>query len=142
LVEQLAALIGERTCLEIAAGDGTLSRFLADAGVDITATDDHSWKDVTFPASVIEEDARESLRRRKPRVVICSWPPAGNTFERHVFKTPSVELYVVIGSRHRFASGDWTAYEAQTTFAFAVDEELGGLVLPPEIEPAVYRFTR
>jgi PAS domain S-box-containing protein len=34
----------------------------------------------------------------------CSWPPPGNTFEKAVFETPSVERYVVIGSRHRFAA--------------------------------------
>jgi hypothetical protein len=37
-------LIGERECLEIAAGDGTLARFLEAEGVRITATDDHSWR--------------------------------------------------------------------------------------------------
>ena len=31
LVDRLAALIGDRPALEIAAGDGTLSRFLRDA---------------------------------------------------------------------------------------------------------------
>jgi 2-polyprenyl-3-methyl-5-hydroxy-6-metoxy-1,4-benzoquinol methylase len=44
LVEELSALIGERECLEIAAGDGTLARFLEAEGVRITATDDHSWR--------------------------------------------------------------------------------------------------
>ena len=43
LVARLAALIGARSCVEIAAGDGTLSRFLRDAGVDVVATDDASW---------------------------------------------------------------------------------------------------
>ena len=42
LIQDLAALIGQRSCIEIAAGDGTLSRFLAAKGVDLTATDDHS----------------------------------------------------------------------------------------------------
>ena len=35
LVAALAELIGDRLCLEIAAGDGTLSRFLTDAGLPI-----------------------------------------------------------------------------------------------------------
>jgi hypothetical protein len=142
LVGRLAAMIGDRPALEIAAGDGTLSRFLADAGVDITATDDHSWRDVTFPDSVIRQDAAEAVRTRAPRVVLCSWPPAGNDFEREVLRTASVELYVVIGSRHQFAAGAWAAYEQQTAFEFAEEPSLSRLVLPPELDAAIYVFRR
>jgi hypothetical protein len=143
LVRELAALIGERSCVEIAAGDGTLSRFLAAEGVDVTATDDHSWSArVDFPADVVRQDAREALRRRAPEAVVCSWPPAGNAFERHVFATDSVQLYVVIASRHEFASGDWDGYRRQTGFAFAEDPRLSRLVLPPELECGVYVFRR
>ena len=116
LIARLADLIGDRPALEIAAGDGTLSRFLADAGVEITATDDQSWGQVDFPDEVVRQDAAQAVRKRQPEVVICSWPPAGNGFERAVFDTPSVQLYVVIGSRHHFATGDWDAYESQTAF--------------------------
>lgn len=143
LIAQLAEMIGDRPCLEIAAGDGTLSRFLGAAGVRVTATDDHSWThSVQFPDAVIRQDARAALREHQPRVVICSWPPAGNDFEREVFATPSVELYVVISSRHDFAAGDRSAYERQTGFAFEHDAALTRLVLPPELEPAVYVFRR
>lgn len=143
LIERLARRIGDRPCLEIAAGDGTLARFLAAEGVDVTATDDHSWsQSVAFPDTVLRQDAQEALRVHAPRVVIASWPPAGNPFERAVFETESVELYVVIGSRHPFASGDWTAYEDQTGFSFAEDEALSRLVLPPEVEAAVHVFER
>jgi hypothetical protein len=142
LIRRLAAMIGDRRTLEIAAGDGTLSRFLADAGVDITPTDDHSWRDVTFPDSVVRQDAREAVRTRSPQVVLCSWPPAGNGFEREVFRAASVELYVVIGSRHQFAAGAWEAYEQQTAFEFAEEPSLSRLVLPPELDAAVYVFRR
>jgi hypothetical protein len=143
LIRALRDLIGDRSCLEIAAGDGTLSRFLAAEGVDVTPTDDHSWSSrVTFPADVERQEAREALRRRAPEVVVCSWPPAGNAFERHVFTTPSVQLYVVIASRHEFASGDWDAYRRQTGFTFAEAPELSRLVLPPELDCGVYVFRR
>ena len=142
LVRALAEIIGDRSCLEIAAGDGTLSRFLRAAGVDVVATDDHSWSSVRFTDAVLREDAREALRSRRPEVVLCSWPPAGNPFEREVFATPSVELYVVISSRHEFASGDWAAYRAQEAFEFAEQPELSRLVLPPELDAAVYVFRR
>lgn len=142
LIARLAELIGDRPALEIAAGDGTLSRFLADAGVEITATDDHSWGQVGFPDEVVRQDAAQAVRKRRPEVVICSWPPAGNGFEHAVFDTPSVQLYVVIGSRHRFATGDWAAYESQTAFDLTEEPELSRLVLPPELEAAVYVFRR
>lgn len=143
LIKRLADLIGGRTCVEIAAGDGTLSRFLTDAGAPITATDDHSWSDsIAFPETVQRRNARDALRVHKPAVVLCSWPPAGNTFEQHVFTTPGVEQYVVIGSRHESSTGNWPAYRAQTTFDMHLDEELSGMVLPPEVDHAVLVFTR
>lgn len=143
LVDAVTTLIASRTCLEIAAGDGTLTRFLTDNGVKITATDDHSWKhEVSYPGFVIKRDAHEALREYSPEVVLCSWPPAGNAFEQQVFKTRSVELYIVIGSRHTFAAGNWDAYRQQSAFEYKEDEELSRLVLPPELDAAVYVFRR
>ena len=143
LIDRLADLIGHRCCLEIAAGDGTLSRFLADAGVRITATDDYSWSDsITFPDTVLQQDARTALRTYHPEVVICSWPPAGNPFEQYVFTTTSVQQYIVIGSAHEASTGNWTTYRQQTAFDLEHDDRLSKLVLPPEISHAVYVFTR
>jgi hypothetical protein len=143
LVRRLAELVGDRPCLEIAAGDGTLARFLRDAGADVVATDDASWQATRREDSdVVRQDAAAALLERRPAVVICSWPPAGNAFERHVFSTPSVETYIMIGSRSEFAAGNWADYRAQDAFTFAEDPELSRLVLPPEIAPAVYVFRR
>lgn len=143
LITELASLIGSRTCLEIAAGDGTLTRFLADRGVAVTATDDHSWThEVNYPDFVVKLDARDGLREYAPEVVICSWPPAGNAFEQQVFRTRSVQMYIVIGSRHRFAAGNWHDYTVQSAFDFAENEQMSRLVLPPELDAAVYIFRR
>lgn len=143
LVQQLALLIDGRRCLEIAAGDGTLSRFLAGAGVAVTATDNESWKDRVRTADhVIRQDARAALRVHQPEVVICSWPPARNEFESEVFTTKSVQLYIVISTRREWSSGDWNAYRRQRTFEFVESPSLSRLVLPPELAPAVYLFRR
>ena len=143
LIAALAQRIAGRRTLEIAAGDGTLTRFLAAAGVDVRATDDHSWSHaVTFPPEVERLDAAQALARHRPQVVLCSWPPPGNRFEAAVFTTPGVELYVVIGSAHRFASGNWDAYRDQRGFDWQVDREFSALVLPPELDTAVLVFTR
>ena len=143
LIEALATIIGARPCLEIAAGDGTLTRFLSNAGVQITATDNHAWGHaIHYPEEVARQDARAALAARAPEVVICSWPPTNNGFEEHVFASPSVQLYIVIASRHRFAAGNWDAYQRQAAFSLEEDKRLSGLVLPPELESAVYLFRR
>jgi hypothetical protein len=143
LIKELAELIGDRSCLEIAAGDGTLARFLTDAGVRITATDSYDWSDsIDFPAEVLRQDARTALRTHRPEVVLCSWPPAGNPFEQHVFTTPGVQTYVMIGSRHEASTGNWAAYRSQTAFAMAENEKLSRLVLPPDVDHGVYVFSR
>ncbi len=142
LIAELAALIGGRSCVEIAAGDGTLSRFLREVGTSVRATDDHSWSAVSFPGDVEQLDAQAALRTYAPQVVLCSWPPAGNDFEAAVFATPSVETYVVIGNRHTPGWGNHEAYAAQTTFDARNDARLGALVLPPELESVVYVFER
>jgi hypothetical protein len=143
LIRELATLIDGRRCLEIAAGDGTLSRFLAEEGVQITATDDHSWsRNVTYPTTVRRQDARTALRDHEPQVVICSWPPPANTFERDVFTTPTVELYIVINAGLELGSGDWDGYRRQAAFELTEEPSLSRLVLPPELEAVVHVFRR
>jgi hypothetical protein len=143
LIVKLAELIGGRSCLEIAAGDGTLARFLAEAGVRMQATDDCSWSHaVQYPDGVEKLDAKQALEKYGPQVVICSWPPPGNPFERYVFTTRSVEMYIVIGSRYPFASGNWEAYAAQKSFFWGADQGLSACVLPPELDSAVLLFRR
>lgn len=143
LVSELAKLIGDAPALEIAAGDGTLSHFLTAQGVDIVPTDDYSWSSrIEYPEWVKRQDAHTALRSRQPKVVICSWPPAGNKFEREVFRTRSVEIYIMIGSRHEWATGNWPAYRAAREFEIAEAAALSKLVLPPELDCAVYVFRR
>jgi hypothetical protein len=143
LVLALADLIGDRTCIEIAAGDGTLSRFLNKAGTEVKATDDRSWSHaVAYPEDVEPLDAVAALARYRPAVVLCSYPPPKNSFEAAVFRTPSVQLYVVLTTRHTFAAGDWDAYQRQTAFDMVDDRGLAKLLLPPEIDPAVLVFRR
>ncbi len=143
LIVALAKMMAGRACLEIAAGDGTLTRFLTNAGVTITATDDKSWNHaIQYPEWVVKQDAKMALHKYAPEIVICSWPPANNTFERHVFKTTNVQRYIVIGSRYKFASGNWSDYHNQSDFTLEEAQNLSRLVLPPELSSAVYLFRR
>lgn len=143
LIVALVALVGEGPALEIAAGDGCLSRFLSDAGLAVQATDDHSWSHaIDYPDFVEKLDAEAALARYQPRVVLCSFPPPNNSFEAAVFAAESVETYLVIATRHRFAAGNWTAYQGQTSFAMTSDPRLSRLILPPEIDPVLLVFRR
>lgn len=142
-VREVVALAAGRRCIEIAAGDGSLSRFVRAAGGIITATDDYSWQDkITFPADVERLDATAALRRHQPEVVLCSWPPARNGFEEEIFRTASVQLYLVILSVHNFASGNWEAYAAQQGFSMESSAHLAKLMLPPELGCVVLVFKR
>lgn len=143
LIRELAGLAGGRRTLEVGAGDGALARFLTDAGVDLVATDDFSWShNIEYPENVRQLTARDALRTYRPEVVICSWPPPGNPFERQIFKTPSVDVYITIGGQDEFAAGNWDDYRAQSEFTFEEVPALSRLVLPPEARSAVYVFRR
>jgi hypothetical protein len=143
LIRALAERIGSQPCLEIAAGDGTLARFLKAEGVAIRATDSQEWSsDIAYPADVEKVDAAEAIRRSPAPVVLCSWPPAGNGFEKAVLAASSVELYIVIASARRFAAGNWDVYRKQDRFQMTEDAALSRQVLPAEIEARVLVFDR
>lgn len=142
-IKSLATIIESKSCLEIAAGDGTLTRFLQNHGTQIIATDNQSWShSIEYPDTVIHCDAKEALQKYNPEIVICSWPPKSNDFERHIFETNSVQTYILIASRRENASGNWADYRKQSTFSFAEDKKLSKLILPPELDSAVYLFRR
>lgn len=143
LIGELKLLIGGRRAIEIAAGDGTLSRLLRETGVVIEASDDRSWHHaIDYPPFVAGMDAETALRELEPEVVVCCWPPAANGFEHAVFESRSVVRYIVLGSAHEFASGAWKAYAGQTDFVMRHDAGLSALVLPPEAGTVVRIFDR
>lgn len=144
LVAALAEEIGERDCLEIAAGDGVLAKHLSKK-VALVATDNYSWQhSIRFGANVHSLAATEALSHYQPRVVLSCWPPALNTFEEAVFRCPSVETYIVLGSRYAFATGNFNAYQAAVGkgFSWTCSLALTALLFPEEIAGAAYVFQR
>jgi hypothetical protein len=143
LIRELAKLFSDKKCLEIGAGDGALTRLLAAQGVSCVATDDHSWDYyIKYPDFVEKADAREALSKYNPEIVICSWPVPGNAYEKYVFRTRSVDMYVVIGSKNPRNSGDYETYNQVKDFALEAGDRLSSLVLPPSDENAVLIFRR
>ena len=67
LVRALAARIGDRSCVEIAAGDGTLSRFLPRGRRRHRDRRPQLEARVELPGAVVRQDAREALRGTRPR---------------------------------------------------------------------------
>ncbi|WP_340020803.1 hypothetical protein MHI24_17495 [Paenibacillus sp. FSL K6-1096] len=143
LIKELSALIGDQKCVEIAAGDGTLTRFLKDNGTNCIATDDHSWAHyITYPEDVEKADAKAALNKYAPQVVICSWPVPKNNYEKHVFSSNSADMYIVIGSRDPAITGDFDTYTRADHFSMELNESLSRLILPPSEDHAVYIFRR
>lgn len=146
LIKELTRLIGDKTCVEIAAGDGTLTRLLNARNMNCKATDDYSWAHyITYPPFVEKADAKAALQKYNPEVVICSWPVPQNTYEKHVFKTSSVDLYIVIGTKDPALTGDFDTYNTignAGPFSMEMDERLSSFILPPSDQNAVYIFRR
>lgn len=142
-VEGVARIIGDAPCLEIGAGDGALAGFLSREGVNIRATDDYSWSAfIQYGKNVEKIRVKEALKKYRTDTVICSWPPPLNDFERFVFDAPWVRRYIVVGSRHLFASGNREAYSGQKRFTITRDDRLAGLLVPKENDNEVLVFDR
>jgi hypothetical protein len=72
---------------------------------------------------------RRPIRTRHPEAGSRRLGTAARAVHRHRF-------------RHETSTGNWAAYRDQPDFEMVEDERLGRLVLPPEVDHAVYVFTR
>ncbi|MET0286787.1 MAG: hypothetical protein ABW352_20060 [Polyangiales bacterium] len=100
LARQLRALQVTRV-LEVAAGDGLLSRSLQRAApeLEVHASDSGAWTDakarmtraereqhhdvpgLRLGANVVQLDADKAIRRFRPELVLCSWLPPGHMLD-------------------------------------------------------------
>ena len=148
LVDRFSDHCHGKKVLELGAGRALLYSALRARGLDITGVDDGSWNIGSSGAkslagrNIETMDAREAVNSVRPEVVLCSWPPAGNPFEEDVFESPTVRLYLVVLSRHSFASGNWLAYKNQNKFECSISEPLNKLLRPLETEQQVLIFRR
>lgn len=143
LINELYKLIGSTNCIEVAAGDGTLTKFLNQKGLSCIPTDDYSWESyIQYPEFVQKLNAKKALEKYNPETVICSWAPPGNTFEKYIFQTVSVKLYIVMGSKNSLYTGNHDVYNSQKNFTMEYNKYLSDLLLPPSKDNAIYIFKR
>jgi hypothetical protein len=125
---------GARKVLEVAAGDGHLSRGLQKAAPDlwITATDSGAWETAAarmsarekrelrgtevagLPpgAGVLRLEAVRAIRELRPQVVLCSWLPPGPLLAKVIRAAPQV-LEIGAGSG---ITGDIRAWRYEHEF--------------------------
>lgn len=140
-----------REIIEIGAGRGLYVSALNQVGAPTVGVDDCSWpmaqQTIKSAADKItKRSAKEALAELRPTVVLSVWPPPGNSFEREIFSTKSVELYMAIVSRHRFASGNWRDYKSQESdlrgFSCVTNDVINKMMRPIEAEQQLLIFRR
>jgi hypothetical protein len=130
-VSQLAAklrLLGVKRVLEVAAGDGFLSRALSqvDASLDVVATDSGAWRDpnarmstrerrtlrrVSVPGIAPEPhvqplDALRALETFAPDLVMAAWLPPGDLLDQ-LIRAP-VRYVLDVGAVGNVTAGPWS----------------------------------
>jgi hypothetical protein len=127
LASRLRAL-GARRVLEVAAGDGFLSRELRKAvrGIEVIASDSGAWSDprarmnsaerralagvpvpgVRLSPEVLRLDAVAAIRRHRPDLVLACWLPPGDLLER-LIRAP-VRHVLEIGAKDGVTPGAWS----------------------------------
>jgi uncharacterized UPF0146 family protein len=126
----LAKLLRGQRVVEVAAGDGFLSRELRKLGVDIVATDSGKWsrpearmnarerrtlrnvRGLALGPDVLKLDALEAIRKLRPELVLCSWLPPGPLLLRLIEAAPKV-LEIGAGSG---ITGDIRAWKFEHDF--------------------------
>ncbi|MBA7609864.1 hypothetical protein ES703_17059 [subsurface metagenome] len=112
LSKEILNLVGEGFVLEVAAGDGMLSHWLKEYGVNIKATDNMSWhKELPNKGTPIELhsevealDALEAIRKYKLRMVIVSWIPYGSKLDCEILDE-NPEYLILIGEGYGGCTG-------------------------------------
>jgi hypothetical protein len=103
LANEIKSYVGSNLVLEVAAGDGMLSYWLRQYGVNIHATDSGEWyipprtkimqRAVVKPYAPVEIiDAISAIRKYKPKMVIASWITEGVDFQIFDEKPPIICL--------------------------------------------------
>ncbi len=90
----------ETPIIEVCAGNGKLSHHLRESGINILATDDHSWDYIKRHTGLVEKlGHKEALAKYDPKIVVASWIPNKSRIGIEVMEHPSVESLILIGEK-------------------------------------------
>jgi len=91
--------------VEIGAGDGLLSHFLMEKGIDIHPTDDYSRDDLDHPERVEKLGHKQTLEKYSPDLVVINWEEYNAEYSIDVLKYPSVKYVIWIGEYNEGCTG-------------------------------------
>ena len=89
--------LGPQSIVEIGAGDGYLSYFLGECGVDIVPTDDYSRPHINRPQRVEKIGHKDALRKYEPDLVVINWEEYLGEYSFDALGYPSVKHLLWIG---------------------------------------------
>lgn len=131
-IRGLSQYIGNKKCLEVMAGTGSLTYALKEFGTDIVATDDFSWRNrwIDLWTEVIKMDAIESIETYKPDYIIMSWAYMDDTAYKCLLKmreiNPKCKL-IFIGEGHGGCTANDEFFETaiETKGSFYIPSHFG-----------------
>ena len=133
-LRSFAEWIGNRRCLEVMSGCGSLSKSLQDLGVDIICTDSYQWEKKASewfenPWTAVEKiDAVEAIKKYGTQVdiVICAWPYMDDSCHQALMTMRKVNpnaMMVYIGEPGSWCGAGATANEEFFKDAIPVEDD-------------------
>jgi hypothetical protein len=114
LADEIKKRVGGELVLEVAAGDGMLSYWLRQYGVNAKATDSGAWYDRIKKRAPVEIiDAVSAIKKYKPKMVIASWLPVSEPLDIQIFNTCAEERipYIILIGETDGACGSLTFWQ-------------------------------
>jgi len=97
--------------IEIGAGDGLLSAFLKERGIDIRPIDDYSRPYIKHHEHIKKLNHKEALENYNPDLVVMNWEEFLGTYSIDVLHYPSVKYLLWIGEGHEGCTGSEELWE-------------------------------
>ncbi len=123
-IKPLSQWIGNRKCLEVMSGCGSLTKALKDEGINIIATDNFSWKGIDnwnntkhYWTEIEDMDAIESIEKygKEVDIIIMSWAYMDDTAFRVLQTMRKVNpdlIMIYIGEGHEGCTADDEFYDS------------------------------
>ena len=119
LSKEVIDRVAEDLVLEVCAGDGQLTHWLKEKGVNIIATDNFE-RGLKPKFSVIKFSAIRAIKKHNPVMVIASWIEACDPLDYRILKT-GVPYVILIGEPEGITCGSERAWRAFKRLGYRQD---------------------